>query len=164
MRVFNVQGVVELLRSEVARAGSQSEFARQSGLQRNLINRTLNGERLPTKGLCRALGLKWVLAAHVTPSDGESQLVIVSSRDFDRLLRERVYKAGGAAAWARLFGIDRSHLSSVLHKRRAADQRIIAALDLLEILVSAKEHGLSAGPEAASARAHARWKKSPALA
>ena len=61
MQILHVQDVIKMLREEVERAGGQSEFARQKGVQRPLINKVLSGDRLPPLGLCRALALEWVL-------------------------------------------------------------------------------------------------------
>jgi DNA-binding phage protein len=158
---------VKLLRDEVKRAGSQSELARQKGIARSLINRVLKGERLPTSQLCRALGLEWVLVSRTPPSDSVADLDFIKKQEFVRILRIQINKAGSIAAWGRQFGIDRSHLSSVLHKRRAPDQRIIAALNLSEALVDANDPRLQRGgrPYFTTTRRqpHARWKKSPAF-
>jgi len=165
MQALGVQDVVKLLRDEVERAGSQSQFARQKGVERSLINKVLQGERLPTSRLCRALGLEWVLVSRAGPSDSVAEVDIVTFQEFIRALRMQINKAGGLAAWGRQFGIDRSHLSSVLHKRRAPDQRILAALNLAEVLVDANDSRFprSRRPYITARRKHARWKKKPRI-
>ena len=165
MQALHVQDVVKLLRDEVEHAGSQSEFARQKGVAPSLISRVLRGERLPTSRLCRALGLEWVLVHRTAPCDSVAEVDIVTFQEFIRTLRMQINKAGGIAAWGRQFGIDRSHLSSVLHKRRAPDQRMIAALNLAEVLVDANDSRFprSRRPYITARREHARWKKKPRI-
>jgi hypothetical protein len=51
------QDVVRLLRAEVARAGGQSSWARQEGIDRTLLNRVLCGRRQPTEHIVKALKL-----------------------------------------------------------------------------------------------------------
>src|SRR5262249_12006629 len=143
MQALYVQDVVKLLRDKVEHAGSQSEFARQNGVAPSLINRVLKGERLPPSRLCRALGLEWVLVSRAGPNDSLADLDIITFQELIRMLRAQINQAGGVAAWGRQFGIDRSHLSSVLHKRRPPDQRIIAALNLAEVLVAANHARLA---------------------
>jgi DNA-binding phage protein len=164
MRALRLQDVIELLREAVERAGNQSEFARRHNLQRPRINNVLNGERLPTWQLCRALGLRWVLVRQVAPSDCEAKLDIVTQRDLIGILCEEIDKAGSITAWCQQSGLDRTHVSSVLHKRRSPDQKTIAALNLSEVLVRASELPLEGRPRQkskTSTRQHARWKKKP---
>ena len=167
MQALYVQDVVKLLRDEVERAGSQSEFARQNGVAPSLISRVLRGERLPTSRLCRALGLEWVLVHRTAPCDSVAEVDIVTFQEFIRALRMQINKAGGIAAWGRQFGIDRSHLSSVLHKRRAPDRRIIAALNLAEALVDANNPRLPRSHRTyfttSRKQPHARWEKRPRI-
>jgi DNA-binding phage protein len=163
MQPLQVQDVIELLRDEIDRVGGQSEWARQTGVQRALINRVLNGRILPPSQLCRVLGLEWVLVRHVAQSDGETKSVIIGHRDFIRILREEINKAGSIIAWSKRFGVDRTHLSSVLHKRRPPDKKILAALDVSEVLVQAEgseaairnrwRQNIAPGRE----KRHARW-------
>ena len=163
MQTLRVQDVIKLLREKLERVGSQSEFARQTGIQRTLINEVLCGKRLPPLQLCRALGLEWVLVKQVAPSGCGTEFDIITSRDFSRILREEIDKAGSIAAWARQFGLDRTHLSAVLHKHRSPDQRIIAALNLCEVLVHASDlgatHRLRRHTRTRRRQPHARWKK-----
>src|SRR5215472_14710217 len=165
MQALRVQDVVELLRDKVQRTGSQSQFARQNGVAPSLINRVLKGERLPPSRLCRALGLEWVLVSRAGPCDSVAEVDIVTFQEFIRTLRMQINKAGGIAAWGRQFGIDRSHLSSVLHKRRPPDQRIIAALNLAEVLVDANDPRLPRSHRTYFTtnrkQPNARWKKKP---
>jgi|SRR5215469_1364490 len=165
MQILRIQEVIKLLREEVQRAGSQSEFARQKGVQPSLVNRVLRGDRFPPLRLCRALGLEWVLVSQVEV--GGMELDIITWRDFRRILREEINKAGSITGWARQFRIDRAHLSSVLHRRRAPDQRIIAALNLSEVLVYANDPRLPRSRQQHTrtrhGQPHARWKKKPRI-
>ena len=54
MTPLNIQDVIELLRAEIDRVGGQSEWARQTGIERSQINRVLNGRRLPPNTLSSA--------------------------------------------------------------------------------------------------------------
>ena len=165
MQALRIQDVVKLLRDEVERVGSQSEFARQKGVERSLINKVLQGERVPTSRLCWALGLEWVLVSRAAPGGPAAKLNIITSQKFIRMLRVQINRAGGLAAWGRQFGISRSQLSRVLHKTRTPDQRIIAALNLAEVLVDANDSRFprSRRPYITARREHARWKKKPRI-
>jgi hypothetical protein len=43
--VFELKDVMPLLRSEVKRPGGQSEWARQTGISRTMLNKVLNGRK-----------------------------------------------------------------------------------------------------------------------
>ena len=167
MQALRVQDVVKLLRDEVERVGSQSEFARQKGVERSLINKVLQGERVPTSRLCWALGLEWVLVSRAAPGGPAAKLNIITPQKFIRMLRVQINRAGGLAAWGRQFGISRSQLSRVLHKTRTPDQRIIAALNLAEVLVDANDLRLPRRHRTyfttSRKQPHARWKKKPRI-
>jgi hypothetical protein len=49
--------VVDRLRSSVKRAGGQSTFSRQTGLNRTHVNHVLTGKRLPSWSIIDALNL-----------------------------------------------------------------------------------------------------------
>jgi DNA-binding phage protein len=132
VRPLHVQDVVEMLHREIERVGSQSEWARQYGIDRTQLNRALNGRRLPPSRLCRALGLEWVIVRH--PS-GDAHSVIISKRHFLRMLRNEIAKAGGLTAWSRQIGTNRTYLSLVLHERKSPGEKILDALDLSRVLV-----------------------------
>jgi transcriptional regulator with XRE-family HTH domain len=59
-RLLNLQDVMQLLRSEVERAGSQRAFARKAGVDISVVARTLRGIRLPSEKILRALKLQVV--------------------------------------------------------------------------------------------------------
>ena len=60
--------VIQMLRAEVERAGGQSAYARQVGLNRNNINQILVGKMPVTKGVTRALKLRRVFIR--SPEEG----------------------------------------------------------------------------------------------
>ena len=62
------QDVIQMLRAAVERAGSQSAYARQVGLNRNNINQILVGKMPVTKGVTRALKLRRVFIR--SPEEG----------------------------------------------------------------------------------------------
>jgi DNA-binding phage protein len=63
VRVFDDKDVVELLHSSVKRAGGQSAFARQTGVDRTHLNHVLTGKRLPTSSILKSLNLGIVYVA-----------------------------------------------------------------------------------------------------
>ena len=60
MRVFELEDVIHLLRSEVKRAGGQAAWAKKTGINRSRLNRALNGHQPPSKTIIRALKLRAV--------------------------------------------------------------------------------------------------------
>ena len=65
MRILELDDVIALLRDEVERAGGQVAWSKRTGTDRSMINRVLNGYRLPTAGMIAALNLRVVF----TPRD-----------------------------------------------------------------------------------------------
>src|SRR5580704_4211329 len=63
VRVLDDKDVVERLRLIVKRAGGQSAFARQTGVDRAVLNHVLTGKRLPTSSILKALNLGIVYVA-----------------------------------------------------------------------------------------------------
>ena len=59
-RLLNLQDAIQLLRSEVKRAGSQRAFARKAGVNVSVISKTLRGMVLPSEKILRALKLQVV--------------------------------------------------------------------------------------------------------
>jgi DNA-binding phage protein len=60
MHFLDLEDVIRLLHSEVKRAGGQAAWAKKTGINRTMINKTLNNGRLPTKSIIRALKLRMV--------------------------------------------------------------------------------------------------------
>jgi hypothetical protein len=65
--VFELKDVISLLRSEVKRAGGQSEWARQTGISRTMLNKVLNGHKSPTMTIIAALKLRLVFVSDPNP-------------------------------------------------------------------------------------------------
>ena len=63
MRVLENKDIVRLLRIEIARVGSQMEWAKQAGIDRATVNKTLCGKKPPSKKLIQALKLRIVVVA-----------------------------------------------------------------------------------------------------
>ena len=59
-RLLNLQDAIQLLRSEVKRAGSQRAFARKAGVNVSVVSKTLRGIVLPSEKILRALKLQVV--------------------------------------------------------------------------------------------------------
>jgi DNA-binding phage protein len=135
--ILAVEDVLELLRLDIARVGGQSEWARQTGVSRMEINRALQNRRRPPLSLCQALGLEWVVVRQIAGEDGRLQRVVVETRDFLSSLKAEIEKVGSITVWCDQNGFNRTYLSQVLNKRRPASSKLVAALDLAEVLVRA---------------------------
>ncbi len=59
-RVLELQEVLQLLRSEIKRAGSQRRFAGEAGVNVSVVSKTLRGMVLPSQKVLRALKLRKV--------------------------------------------------------------------------------------------------------
>jgi DNA-binding phage protein len=161
--ILGIKDALELLQRDIQRVGSQSEWARQTGVPRTQMNRALNGRRMPSFRLCQAIGLEWVIVRHVTGEDGQQQAVIVEKRDFLSRLKVEIEKAGSIAAWCEQTGFNRTYLSQVLNKRRTASSKLVAALNLAEVLVrtakssEASKRGARKPLASGKRHPHARW-------
>lgn len=60
MHILEPKDVTELLRAEIEKAGSQSAWARKTGVQRSEICKVLHGKGHPNEKMIRALGLRAV--------------------------------------------------------------------------------------------------------
>jgi DNA-binding phage protein len=58
--ILRAEDVVRLLHQQVAKAGGQSAWARNTGIHRSLINKVLRGQMPPAKSIIDALGLEVV--------------------------------------------------------------------------------------------------------
>jgi DNA-binding phage protein len=63
MHILEQKDIVQLLRFEVERAGSQTAGAKKHGLDRTYVNRILRSVKPPAEGVIRALGLRIVVAS-----------------------------------------------------------------------------------------------------
>jgi DNA-binding transcriptional regulator YdaS (Cro superfamily) len=135
MKLLHVLDVLTLLRRDIERAGSQSEWSRQTGVSRTYINRVLKGRKPPGPSICRALGLERAVLRDVA-----KKVDPIKSIDLDEIqliLQGEIKRAGSVSAWCRQVGLDRSNLSQVLHKRRRLGNKILAALKLSNVLFDA---------------------------
>ena len=57
-RILELEDVMQLLRSEVKRAGSQRAFARKAGVNVGVVSKTLCRKVLPSEKILRALSLR----------------------------------------------------------------------------------------------------------
>ncbi len=64
MRVFELEDVILLLRSEVKRGGGQAAWSKKTGIDRTMLSRVLNGHRPLTKTIFRALKLRMVFVSY----------------------------------------------------------------------------------------------------
>jgi hypothetical protein len=61
MRILEPRDIVQLLRTQVEKAGSQAAWAESHGIERANLNKVLHGARPPTESIIRALGLRTVV-------------------------------------------------------------------------------------------------------
>jgi DNA-binding phage protein len=61
MRVLESKEIVQLLRAEVKKAGSQAAWAKTAGVDRSFVNKVLHGKTRSTKRIILALGLRIVV-------------------------------------------------------------------------------------------------------
>jgi hypothetical protein len=79
--------------------------------------------------------LEWIIVRQVAAKGGQLQPVIVQNRDILLILRAEIDKAGSVAAWCKQTGVNRTYLSQVLNKRRAAGAKLLSILNLSAVLV-----------------------------
>ena len=60
--LLRIEDVIRLLRDEVERVGSQSEWARRKGVARTSLSHALSGRKRPTKDILKTLKLEKVVA------------------------------------------------------------------------------------------------------
>jgi len=135
MKPLHVRDVRILLRRDIDRAGSQSEWSRKTGVSRTYTNRVLNGRKPPGPSICRALGLERAVLGEGAEREHSTKLLDLD--EIQLILKEEIKKAGGVSAWCRQMGLDRSNLSQVLHKRRRPGNKILEALKLSNVLLNA---------------------------
>ena len=63
MRILEQKDIVQLLRFEVERAGSQRAWAKKHGLNRPNVNKVLHSAIPPTGSIIRALRLRIVVVS-----------------------------------------------------------------------------------------------------
>jgi DNA-binding phage protein len=67
-RILEQGDVVRLLRRMVERAGGQAAWAKETGTNRAVVNKILNGQMQPSKKIIRALKLRVVFVPE-NPAD-----------------------------------------------------------------------------------------------
>jgi DNA-binding phage protein len=63
MRVLEQKDIVQLLRREVKKAGSQAAWAKKHGVDRSRVNKALQHASAPTESIILALGLRIVVVS-----------------------------------------------------------------------------------------------------
>jgi hypothetical protein len=61
MRILEQKDIVQLLRAEVEKAGSQTAWAKKHWIDLAYVNGVLHGARRPSERIIRALGLRTVV-------------------------------------------------------------------------------------------------------
>jgi hypothetical protein len=62
MALLGIENVRKMVRAKIKRAGGQKHWARLTGIERTNVSSVLSGQRPPSKGLLKALGLRKVIA------------------------------------------------------------------------------------------------------
>jgi hypothetical protein len=60
-RPLDPEEIVQLLRAEVKKAGSQEAWAKRAGIERTLVNKVLHQKRPVSRKMMEALGLRVVV-------------------------------------------------------------------------------------------------------
>ena len=63
MRILERKDILELLQSEVEKAGGQSAWAKRHRVERTNLNKALRGVISPPESIIRALGLRIVVVS-----------------------------------------------------------------------------------------------------
>jgi DNA-binding phage protein len=108
----------------VSSSGGQAEWARQMGIDRSTLNQVLRGRRALTNQIINALGLR--------------RVTLPSKQDVLNHLREEVARAGSHTEYARLTGLDRTHLTHVLNGRNPGPE-IMKALNITSVVRYVRE-------------------------
>jgi hypothetical protein len=82
MRVLGSNEVMQLLRSEMERAGGPSAYSRKLGVDRATLHRVLNGREGPSKKIIKVLGINVVYASNQRKG-GRTTVAPLSKRSSD---------------------------------------------------------------------------------
>jgi DNA-binding phage protein len=129
MRILEPKEIVQLLRAEVKKAGSQTAWAKRVGIERSFVNFVLHGRKQPTEKIILALGLRRVLRQRVDIQ----KLRPTKEPDVEdvlRLLRAEVQRTGSITAFAKIAGVDRTTVHRVLRGQLPPSRKIVHALGL----------------------------------
>ena len=124
--------IITLLGAEIHKAGSITAWANNASIDRAVVSAALHYKRSIPKRLISALGLRRALSL----TDGSR---LLEARDIRRLLRTEVAEAGSQAAWARKTGIPRPDINKVLHGKKLPGKKMMVALGLRVVFVTAKD-------------------------
>ena len=124
--------IIALLRAEIQKAGSVTAWANNASIDRAVVSATLHHKRSIPKRLIRALGLRSALSM-------ADEFRLLEARDIRRLVRTEVAEAGSQSAWARKTGIPRPDINKVMQGRKPPSKKMIDALGLYVVFVSAKD-------------------------
>ena len=116
-RLLNIWDVLRQLHREVEETGSQSEWARRTGVSRTYLNKVMRGSRVPGPQIFEALNVKSVVVC-AGPN----------GNDLIPFLRRAVAEAGSISAWSRKTGIDRAVVSLVINGKRPPSAQLFHAL------------------------------------
>ena len=124
--------IIALLRAEIQKAGSVTAWANNASIDRAVVSATLHHKRSIPKRLIRALGLRSALSM-------ADEFRLLEARDIRRLVRTEVAEAGSQSAWARKTGIPRPDINRVIQGKRPPNKKMIGALGLRVVFVTAKD-------------------------
>jgi DNA-binding phage protein len=125
--IMNEEALIERLRAEVERAGSQSELARKVGVERVTLNGVLRGHLKIPPSMFKHLKIKKIYLSSTCQLTATGVL---------SLLRAAIKRAGGQSAWSRKTGIHRSVINKVLHRKKPITQSVLNALEFDSVLIS----------------------------
>jgi DNA-binding phage protein len=63
MRILEQKHIVQLLRSEVEKAGGQRAWAKKHGVHRTIVNKVMHKSLRPSGSIIRALGLRIIVVS-----------------------------------------------------------------------------------------------------
>jgi DNA-binding phage protein len=63
MRILETEDILQLLRKEIAKVGSQAAWAKKFGIERTVINKALHENKRPPARIISALGLRIVVVS-----------------------------------------------------------------------------------------------------
>ena len=113
--------ILDLLRDEVGRAGSQSAWCRHTGISRTFLVKVLRGQQHVSPPILKALKIKIIYLRR-----GK----VIDLGEAIQFLQAEVRRVGGPSAWARKTHVGRSHLSRVLHGKKGIGPRLLTKLNI----------------------------------
>jgi DNA-binding phage protein len=117
-RLLTKQEVVLLLRQRIEQS-TEAVFAYRADMDRESLDRMLQGRKAPSPGVLQALGLRRIKRS------GVSKQALLEH------LRRDIRQAGGISAWSRRTGIDQSVVTRVLTGQHPPGPSFDRALDAI---------------------------------